>query len=487
MALSGDRTTHLHINFESQHITLPVIPEHDSGSTDGPHIPTTQFAGISTAENHTSETLIQRMDGILQKLIRNLQGLTAWSASPLDLVEIAQKIVGVSTDHTKDQKKLLNLIREWKKLLDRCYSSRWCNCVRSEGLYLRPVVWGVGGGRESMWKQQNTDDKLENSDVSTHTKGGKLAKQYDRITDPRGAMVWLSVLYAKTSKASVWIQMHWRRSGGLGGVSGPSWVQIASDEHVHALHWEQRGEQVLKDAGLLEILPVICEANKRKITEAGGIAAWDVLSAANQDKRNTEAHRQPLVLEFLELIYDKKDSSSLNNLEANVYSALNDEATITELCVMVLYTQAISHPYMRQVYGPEQEHQNILDLGPFTKICFLQAWINGWEAMQRPEAVYAVQSKISALERIRGPWSHFSMHVAQAEADHRAAEATQSTIAARKQKKDAVVAKIDAVQPIDDLTVLHKVPCKLKVPDIEPQLDWHRRHGNPEIIPKKRC
>lgn len=77
--------------------------------------------------------------------------------------------------------------------------------------------------------------------------------------------------------------------------------------------------------------------------------------------------------------------------------------------------------------------------------------------------------------------------MAQAEADHRAAEATQSTIAARKQKKDAVVAKIDAVQPIDDLTVLHKVPCKLKVPDIEPQLDWHRRHGNPEIIPKKRC
>lgn len=77
---------------------------------------------------------------------------------------------------------------------------------------------------------------------------------------------------------------------------------------------------------------------------------------------------QPLVLEFLELIYDKKDSSSLNNLEANVYSALNDEATITELCVMVLYTQAISHPYMRQVYGPEQEHQNILDLGPFTKM-----------------------------------------------------------------------------------------------------------------------
>lgn len=92
----------------------------------------------------------------------------------LNLVEIAQKIVGVSTDHAKDQKKLFDLIREWKKLLDQ----------------------------------------------------------------------------------------------------------------------EQRGEQVLKEAGLLEILPVICKANKRKITEAGGIAAWDVLSATDQAEHNAEAHRQ---------------------------------------------------------------------------------------------------------------------------------------------------------------------------------------------------
>lgn len=75
--------------------------------------------------------------------------------------------------------------------------------------------------------------------------------------------------------------------------------------------------------------------------------------------------------------------------------------------------------------------------------------------------------------------------MAQAEADRRAAETRRSIIAARKRKKAAAVAKIDAVKPIWDLTMLRKVPCKLKVPEIELQLDWHRRHGNAEIIPKK--
>lgn len=61
---------------------------------------------------------------------------------------------------------------------------------------------------------------------------------------------------------------------------------------------------------------------------------------------------------------DKKDSGTLDNLETNIYSALNDEATITEVCVMVLYAQLINHPYMHQVRRLEQEHRNILDLGP---------------------------------------------------------------------------------------------------------------------------
>ena len=54
----------------------------------------------------------------------------------------------------------------------------------------------------------------------------------------------------------------------------------------------------------------------------------------------------PLFLEFLELIWCKKESRSLNHMESNVKKALQDIPTITELCILALYAQAVSHPYM---------------------------------------------------------------------------------------------------------------------------------------------
>jgi len=43
-----------------------------------------------------------------------------------------------------------------------------------------------------------------------------------------------------------------------------------------------------------------------------------------------------------------------------------------------------------------------------------------------------------------------------------------------------------SITPILDLSHLCSTPCKLTVPEIDMQLDWHRRHGNAEEIPMKR-
>ena len=53
----------------------------------------------------------------------------------------------------------------------------------------------------------------------------------------------------------------------------------------------------------------------------------------------------PLFIEFLELVQDKIESGMLNHMEKNVFEALHDIPMITELCIMALYVQAISHPY----------------------------------------------------------------------------------------------------------------------------------------------
>ena len=48
-------------------------------------------------------------------------------------------------------------------------------------------------------------------------------------------------------------------------------------------------------------------------------------------------------------------------MEKNLYNALKDTATLTELAVLALYAQSISHPYMRQIRG---KNINMLDLAP---------------------------------------------------------------------------------------------------------------------------
>ena len=66
-------------------------------------------------------------------------------------------------------------------------------------------------------------------------------------------------------------------------------------------------------------------------------------------------------LEFLEFVRDSKKKRGFTNMEKNLYNALKDTATLTELAVLALYAQSISHPYMRQIRG---KNINMLDLAP---------------------------------------------------------------------------------------------------------------------------
>ena len=75
----------------------------------------------------------------------------------------------------------------------------------------------------------------------------------------------------------------------------------------------------------------------------------------------------PCFIEFLTSLRDNKQSSKFNHMEQNLWNALHCTATKTELAVMALYSQAISHPYMKVIRASGEKQQNMLDLGPFHK------------------------------------------------------------------------------------------------------------------------
>jgi hypothetical protein len=72
----------------------------------------------------------------------------------------------------------------------------------------------------------------------------------------------------------------------------------------------------------------------------------------------------PFYLEFLLLVCDKKEKRNFNHMESNIFNALKDIPTLTELCILALYAQAISHPYMHIVQGSGERCMNALELGP---------------------------------------------------------------------------------------------------------------------------
>jgi len=127
-----------------------------------------------------------------------------------------------------------------------------------------------------------------------------------------------------------------------------------------------------------------------------------------------------LYKEFLELVRDKKDARSFTHMEQNVYDALHNIPTLTELAVLALYSQSISQPYMRHVRGPGLAATNMLDLGPLHEHvkAHCRAIINepglllsaaaSYETgsldgrpWQRPEAFYAVKQAIVAFPDLR--------------------------------------------------------------------------------------
>jgi hypothetical protein len=61
-------------------------------------------------------------------------------------------------------------------------------------------------------------------------------------------------------------------------------------------------------------------------------------------------------------LFNAKTKSGFTSIEENIYNALNDWSTLTELAVLALYSQIISRPYMAYV---RSYTSNALELGPF--------------------------------------------------------------------------------------------------------------------------
>lgn len=108
--ISGDSTTNKHINFEFK-CGLFVVPDYDSSprSVNRTNIPTQRFYSVTSSVDHRSETQFKGWMDLIKWMAEEYNASSMGHLNPFDVREFTRSVVGMNTDHTKDQKKLVLL------------------------------------------------------------------------------------------------------------------------------------------------------------------------------------------------------------------------------------------------------------------------------------------------------------------------------------------------------------------------------------------
>lgn len=400
--MSGNGTTIKHLNYEAKHITLPSVPRYNPHPAVGPSSPqnqskkgpTTRFFGISMSASHTSEAQLDGWKHTQDRYYDTYNNSPFGSIAPANRDAFAAYILGLGTDHAKDQKKLARLIEQWKTASDR--TVRGEKYMKGADLVeLLPII-----------AEENEQKILEAGGVDAWEalpdteKDSRDRVIYGRLCTRFGKTAWAALSAEERNNAQLFVWagccMHKEMNLVKGGARAVAefWDEAGLIGPVKLMNKDNTAAAGAGPSTVCERAIAVSMGGAVKLTLLAGIifnhkddkkgqqdSYWiffewrlgyavrfpDTSNTRFQSHCDTAAElivHLPFYLEFLNVVRDKKDSHSFNHMEGNVYKALIDEPTLTELCVFALYAQAISHPYMHIVRGAGDQRINAVDLGP---------------------------------------------------------------------------------------------------------------------------
>ncbi|KAI0354217.1 hypothetical protein OH77DRAFT_1549428 [Trametes cingulata] len=373
-------------------------------------IPKNRTLGVESSVDHTSETQVRGWQEKLAALVKayNQSPLAERDGGQLALEECVIKLTGMSGDHAADQLKTHGLIRAWKRemtylILGRNHlagvdsgsdldgslseASSSSEALAEVVARVQTAAVSAAGGSFS-WAALSQDDRMAIYMSQIQEATMEVGKQiYDELSEegrrPLDLFLRLGCMMHKdlncvkggnTAMMSAW--------GELDAVPP---VLLANKENASTLR--DVDVDILTAASSLlsldDLTPAevrALESSTRGATKLTGLAG--ALFNNKDDKKgyhdtytyyfqevvgrplrfpdtsNTRygshcaaaaellVHREDY-LRFLEMVRDRKERPGFTNMEENVYRGLQDVPTITELAVLALYAQAVTHPYLR--------------------------------------------------------------------------------------------------------------------------------------------
>ncbi|KAI0718169.1 hypothetical protein C8T65DRAFT_639222 [Cerioporus squamosus] len=380
LTINGDSTTHRHIDYLSRNVYL----------NDGDSHTRLSF-GVHSAPNHKSATQLKGWKDLAADAFATYNASPRGQANPGDARSLAIKSRGSMSDHSEDQKKFSNSWQDYKRTCDRQVRGEKALASRLPDEVLNVlaeetsnVVEGAGG--RDAWASLS---EVEQQSIGTTILQSAILRlgeeEYRRLSAEEKAEVDLFVRGGCC--------MHKELNAVKGGYARMSafWEKTGLQPPILLMNRDNEAASSSKDpgtrrqassrscGGAIKLVELAGAIFRHKDDKKGQQDSWrwyaeSVLGRLTTfpDTSNTRfgsyaeaaaelIHHRDLYIQYLEFIRDKKESCSFNHLEQNVYRGLRDPPTLTELCVLALYGQAVGRPYMRLVrHGKLTNH---LDLG----------------------------------------------------------------------------------------------------------------------------
>ncbi len=499
--ISGDATTDRHVNYEAR-FALVRAPEHYSPSrsySDSTLVPQNRFVGIESSVDHTSETQVVGWHGAFNGAAEafNLSPLAKRDGALLDVIKLAVKLKGVGGDHAADQLKTARLLAAWK-------TDMTCTLLGRDHL-------GYGGQPTADMLSLIEDTTAASvravggctnwAIMSAEQRSAIYVDQLNRAIAQIGRALYEGLPDQERRPLDLFLRlgcaMHKDLNSVKGGAAAMANVWADLDAPPPVLLANKDNASTLQDVDLdtlsaasLLLSDSLSPAEMRALEAStrGGVKLCSLAGAIfnNKDDKkgqhdtyvyyfehflkrrcarfpdtsNTryqsycEAAAELLInrihyIEFLELVRDHKAQPGFTNIEQNVYNGLHDPSTLSELAVLAVYAQAVTHPYMRTA----RVRQNGLKLGPLhvqlkthiaklianpdlligPEACFVTGAMDGliWH---RPEVLSTVRTMAPDLPHLKPllvgfltgalqTWGKFTIEFAQGGAIDTASEA----------------------------------------------------------------
>jgi len=395
LTTGNDGTTNKHIVVEARYVHV--------GHTDhlGNHQHKSLLLGVDPAVDHKATT---QLEGWIKK-IQDIAYL--YSSSPfahrqnlsLQLNDFLKKWKGMHTDHSKDQKKLVRIVQEMRAQVfydtlgfEKLTKMTQPEIVELDRIQELKLILQHGGSVK--WKALPSEEQMAKREKLRHEHIIQLGiEAYEDLPedeqDDLMQFIWVGCAMHKDMNAmkggNKAMMAWWEETGNtppiiLANRDNAAVLDDAPEDESEFIEVERHAFDN-STCGGVKTTSIAGALFNDKDTKKGQqyTVRWyfekfcgKVVSFPDTSNNRYQSHGRAAgelllyhkeYIRFLELLRDSK--GHFNHMEQNLYNALHDIPTLHELVVLALYSQSVTHPYMRKVRGPGAENINMLDLGPF--------------------------------------------------------------------------------------------------------------------------